>query len=71
MERCQERRAESLYHRAAMVSAAELSRSLRDERPNQDDLRREVERLRIEVELAQRGVMITEEGDDPDAALPP
>jgi len=29
-----------------------------------DDLQKEVERLRLEVELAQRGVQITEEGEE-------
>ena len=28
-----------------------------------DDLQKEVDRLRLEVELAQRGVQITEEGE--------
>jgi hypothetical protein len=54
-----------------MVSAAELSRSLGGRQPtSQNDLRREVERLRIEVELAQKGVVITEENVDMDASLP-
>lgn len=29
-----------------------------------DDLQKEIERLRLEVELAQRGVQITEEGEE-------
>lgn len=36
-----------------------------------EDLQKEVERLRIEVELAQRGVSITEEGDEDQISLPP
>lgn len=44
-----------------MVSINELES---DGSPTTDDLQKEVERLRLEVELAQRGVQITEEGEE-------
>ena len=56
-----------------MVSFKQLSESVGEVRlhPSQDDLRQEVERLRIEVELAAKGIKI-EEGDvEVDMLMPP
>ena len=57
-----------------MVSFAQLSGKLDKQEsnlPNQDDLRKEVERLRYEVELAGRGIVINEDDVDMDVQMPP
>ena len=56
-----------------MVSFKQLSAAVGQPlpKPGVDDLRKEVERLRIEVELAAKGVVI-EEGDvDVEVQMPP
>jgi len=56
-----------------MVSFKQLSESVGEvmPHPSQDELRQEVERLRIEIELAAKGVKI-EEGDvEADMMMPP
>lgn len=39
--------------------------------PSQDELRKEVERLRYEVELAAKGIVISEEDAEVDTPMPP
>jgi hypothetical protein len=56
-----------------MVSFKQLSESVGEvmPHPSQDELRQEVERLRIEIELAAKGIKI-EEGDvEVDMMMPP
>ena len=56
-----------------MVSFKQLSEAVGEPQPpsSQDDLRREVERLRIEVQLAARGIEINEGEVEVDVQLPP
>lgn len=56
-----------------MVSFQQLCEAVGEPQPasSQDELRKEVERLRLEVELASRGIVIDEGDVEVDVQLPP
>jgi hypothetical protein len=56
-----------------MVTFKQLSESVGEvmPHPSQDELRQEVERLRIEIELAAKGIKIEEEDVEVEMMMPP